>query len=299
MAKIKTRAEARLRRHRRVRKKISGTPEKPRLNVYRSLTGIYAQVIDDESGRTLASASTIDGELRKKMKGLSKTEQAALVGKAIAERALAVGIKQVVFDRGGIAISGACAPWPMALAKAACSSRNTRGAVMTNYQAEQEFDERVIEIRRVATVVKGGRRFSFRVTVVVGDNAGSVGVGTGKAGAVPDAIRKATKQARQNMRRITIYDTTIPYEVVGKVGGARVLLKPASRGTGVIAAGGVRAVLEAAGISDILTKSLGSNNDLNVVYATMAALEQLRSPQQVADERGIPLERVLPYWSRG
>ncbi len=170
---------------------------------------------------------------------------------------------------------------------------------MTNYQAEQEFDERVIEIRRVATVVKGGRRFSFRVTVVVGDNAGSVGVGTGKAGAVPDAIRKATKQARQNMRRITIYDTTIPYEVVGKVGGARVLLKPASRGTGVIAAGGVRAVLEAAGISDILTKSLGSNNDLNVVYATMAALEQLRSPQQVADERGIPLERVLPYWSRG
>ncbi len=101
MAKIKTRAEARLRRHRRVRKKISGTPEKPRLNVYRSLTGIYAQVIDDESGRTLASASTIDGELRKKMKGLSKTEQAALVGKAIAERALAVGIKQVVFDRGG------------------------------------------------------------------------------------------------------------------------------------------------------------------------------------------------------
>ncbi len=101
MAKIKTRAQARLRRHRRVRKKISGTPEKPRLNVYRSLTGIYAQVIDDESGRTLASASTIDGELRKEMKGLSKTEQAALVGKAIAERALAVGIKQVVFDRGG------------------------------------------------------------------------------------------------------------------------------------------------------------------------------------------------------
>ncbi len=170
---------------------------------------------------------------------------------------------------------------------------------MANFQAEQEFDERVIEIRRVATVVKGGRRFSFRVTVVVGDNAGSVGVGSGKANSVPDAIRKAVKQARQNMHRVAIFDTTIPYEVIGKVGGARVLLKPASRGTGVIAAGGVRAVLEAAGISDILTKSLGSNNDLNVVYAAMAALDQLRSPQQVADERGIPVERVLPFWNRG
>ena len=170
---------------------------------------------------------------------------------------------------------------------------------MANFQAEQEFDERVIEIRRVATVVKGGRRFSFRVTVVVGDNAGSVGVGSGKANSVPDAIRKAVKQARQNMHRVAIFDTSIPYEVIGKVGGARVLLKPASRGTGVIAAGGVRAVLEAAGISDILTKSLGSNNDLNVVYAAMAALDQLRSPQQVADERGIPVERVLPFWNRG
>ncbi|RME06337.1 MAG: 30S ribosomal protein S5 [Anaerolineae bacterium] len=170
---------------------------------------------------------------------------------------------------------------------------------MTNYPAEQEFDERVIEIRRVATVVKGGRRFSFRVTVVVGDNKGSVGVGTGKAGAVPDAIRKATKKARESMIRIPLFDSTIPFEVIGKIGGARVMLKPASPGTGVIAAGGVRAVLEAAGISDILTKSLGSNNDLNVVYATMEALKQLKSPQQVADERGVPLERVLPFWSRG
>ncbi len=170
---------------------------------------------------------------------------------------------------------------------------------MANYQAEKEFDERVIEIRRVATVVKGGRRFSFRVTTVMGDNAGSVGVGTGKANSVPDAIRKAMKQARQNMHRIAIFDTTIPYAVEGKVGGARVLLKPASPGTGVIAAGGVRAVLEAAGISNILTKSLGSDNDLNVVYATMAALDQLKSPHQVAEERGIPVERVLPYWDRG
>ncbi|MBC8496946.1 MAG: 30S ribosomal protein S5 [Anaerolineales bacterium] len=170
---------------------------------------------------------------------------------------------------------------------------------MANYQAEKEFDERVIEIRRVATVVKGGRRFSFRVTTVMGDNAGSVGVGTGKANSVPDAIRKAMKQARQNMHRVAVFDTTIPYAVEGKVGGARVLLKPASPGTGVIAGGGVRAVLEAAGISNILTKSLGSDNILNVVYAAMDALDQLKTPQQVADERGIPLERVLPFWDRG
>ena len=170
---------------------------------------------------------------------------------------------------------------------------------MANYQAEKEFDERVIEIRRVATVVKGGRRFSFRVTSVMGDNAGRVGVGTGKANSVPDAIRKAMKQARQNMHRVAVFNTTIPYAVEGKVGGARVLLKPASEGTGVIAAGGVRAVLEAAGISDILTKSLGSDNTLNVVYAAMDALDQLKTPQQVANERGIPVERVLPFWDRG
>lgn len=170
---------------------------------------------------------------------------------------------------------------------------------MANFQTEPEFDERVIEIRRVATVVKGGRRFSFRVTSVMGDNAGRVGVGTGKANSVPDAIRKAMKQARNNMHRIAIFDTTIPYAVEGKAGGARVLLKPASQGTGVIAAGGVRAVLEAAGLSNILTKSLGSDNTLNVVYATMDALDQLKTPQQVADERGIPLERVLPFWNRG
>jgi len=137
-------------------------------------------------------------------------------------------------------------------------------------QPEKEFDERVIEIRRVATVVKGGRRFSFRVT--------------------------AMKKARQNMHRVAAFKTTIPYEVMGKTGGARVMLKPASLGTGVIAGGGVRAVLEAAGISDILTKSLGSDNTLNVVQATMDALDQLKSPQQAAAERGLPVERVVPFW---
>jgi small subunit ribosomal protein S5 len=171
--------------------------------------------------------------------------------------------------------------------------------MMANYQDERELDERVVEIRRVATVVKGGRRFSFRVMVVVGDNGGSVGVGVGSANSVPDAIRKAIRKGRQNMHRVVIYDSTIPYQVIGEESGARVMLKPASPGTGVIAAGGVRAVLEATGISDILTKSLGSDNTLNVVYATMNALDQLKSPQQVAAERGVPVERVIPFWDRG
>jgi small subunit ribosomal protein S5 len=163
---------------------------------------------------------------------------------------------------------------------------------------EPEFDERVVEIARVAKVVKGGRRFSFRVTVVAGDNKGSVGVGIGKANAVPDAMRKASERARKNMHKVFLFGTTIPHEVIGRVSGARVLLKPASRGTGVIAGGGVRAVLESVGVSDILTKSLGSSNLLNVVFATMDALEQLKSPQEEAARRGKSPKDVMPFWER-
>jgi len=163
---------------------------------------------------------------------------------------------------------------------------------------EREYDERVIGIDRVAKVVKGGRRFSFRVTVVVGDNHGSVGVGVGKANAVPDAMRKASENARRNMRKVNLYGTTIPHEVIAKVGGSVVLLKPASPGTGVIAGGGVRAVVEAAGVSDILTKSLGGSNLLNVVYATVEALDQLKSPEGEAARRGKPIEGVTPFWDR-
>ena len=162
----------------------------------------------------------------------------------------------------------------------------------------QELDERVVDIARVATVVKGGRRFSFRVVVVVGDHRGKVGVGIGKANAVPDAIRKATDKAKSDMREISLYKTTIPHEVTGKVGGAVVLLKPASQGTGVIAGGGVRAVLEAAGISEILTKALGSNNLLNVVSATMQALNQLKSPEEEASRRGKSAQQLIPFWDR-
>ncbi|NLN69189.1 MAG: 30S ribosomal protein S5 [Chloroflexi bacterium] len=169
---------------------------------------------------------------------------------------------------------------------------------MSDYQTENMYDERVIDIARVAKVVKGGRRFSFRVVMVIGDNAGRVGMGVGKANAVPEAIRKASERARRDMRRINLNGTSISHEVLGKQSGAIVLLRPAGPGTGVIAGGGVRAVLEALGVHDILTKSLGSSNILNVVRATFNALDQLKSPEEQAAHRGIPLERTKPYWER-
>jgi small subunit ribosomal protein S5 len=162
-----------------------------------------------------------------------------------------------------------------------------------------ELDERVIDIARVAKVIKGGRRFAFRVTVAVGDNNGNVGIGTGKARAVPDAIRKASERARASMKPIPMVGRTIPHEVIGRCGGARVLIKPASPGTGVIAGGGVRAVLGAAGVQDVLTKSLGSANILNVVKATMDGLLQLRRVEDVARDRSVPEAKVLPFWRRG
>ncbi len=165
-------------------------------------------------------------------------------------------------------------------------------------EEREELDERVIDITRVAKVVKGGRTFGFRATAVVGDNKGTVGIGIGKARTVPDAIAKATQRARRDMRPIPLEGTTIPHEVIGRCGGARVLLKPASPGTGIIAGGGVRAVLAAAGVRDVLTKSMGSSTTVNVVQATMDALRQLRRVEDVAQERGKPVAEVMPIWRR-
>lgn len=165
-------------------------------------------------------------------------------------------------------------------------------------EQKDEFDERIIDIARVAKVVKGGRRFAFRVTVVVGDNRGKVGVGIGKARTVPDAIRKALEAARKEMVSVPIYGTTIPHEVIGRHGAARVMLKPASPGTGVIAGGGVRAVIESAGYRDILTKSLGSSNVLNVMMATMDGLDRLMDMRQIAIDRGKEPTAVMPFWGR-
>lgn len=165
-------------------------------------------------------------------------------------------------------------------------------------EEREELDERVLDIKRVAKVIKGGRRFAFRTVVVVGDNRGRVGVGVGKARGVPDAIRKGVERARRNMTQVAVVGSTIPHPVETKFSGAKVMLRPAAPGTGVIAGGAVRAVVEAAGIRDILTKSKGSANMLNVARATMDGLTQLKKVGELAEDRGKNPDELLPFWLR-
>ena len=161
------------------------------------------------------------------------------------------------------------------------------------------FEERVVHISRVSKVVKGGRRFNFRALVVVGDGKGQVGVGVGKAREVPNAIRKGVDRARRNLVTVPLYENrTLPHELFVKYGAAKVLLKPASAGTGVIAGGGVRAVVEAAGVKDILSKSLGSENVFNVVMATFKGMQEMVDPAVVAEARGKDVADLLPPWRK-
>ena len=163
---------------------------------------------------------------------------------------------------------------------------------MSNTEGENEIVDRLVNLNRVAKVVKGGRRFSFSALVVAGDSNGRVGAGLGKANEVPEAIRKGFEQAKKNLFEVPLVEGTIPHEVLGEYGAGEVFLKPAAEGTGVIAGGAVRAVLESAGVHNILTKCIGSTNPHNVVRATIDALRQLRSAEEVAGRRGLPVEEM-------
>ena len=271
-----------------MRGKIAGTAERPRLAVFRSNMGIYAQLIDDRRARRSPPRA---GSSCKRFKG-TKTDQAARSASCSPRREEG-GRRAVVFDRGGYLYHGRVKALADGAREGGLSFDSVEREVFAREET-RELKERVVEINRVAKVVKGGRRFSFTALVVIGDEVDRVGVGYGKAREVPLAISKAVDDAKKNMFTVPKHGTTITHEIIGRSDAARVLLRPASEGTGVIAGGGVRAVLELAGIRDILAKSLGTTNPINMLKATVNGLQNLRRPEDVARIRGQTIAEVLP-----
>ena len=277
MNKHKAKLEGLKRRQRRVRGKISGTAERPRLRVTRTNANIYAQIIDDSKGSslTLVSASTLEAEF--KGTHTSNKEAAEKVGQLVGKRAIEAGITKVAFDRGGRIYHGRV--------KALADGARAAGL---------EFEERVVYINRVSKTVKGGRRMSLVALVVVGDGKGNVGVGMGKSAEVPMAISKASLDAKKNMFHVPVTEEgTIPHEVIGHFGAGRIIIKPAVEGTGVIAGGAVRPLFELAGIKNVLSKSLGTDNGLNIIKAAVEGLKELSSPEDVAARRGLTVSEMF------
>ena len=273
MVSKKSRSEVRRKKHMKLRNRFSGTAERPRLAVFRSNNHMYAQIIDDTVGNTLVAASTLQKDVKAELEKTNNVEAAAYLGKVIAEKAKEKGITDVVLI-----------------------SREGRTQMRQERidASQMELLEKVVSIKRVTKVVKGGRNFRFTALVVVGDGNGHVGAGLGKAAEIPEAIRKGKEDAMKKMITVSLDENaSVIHDVIGKFGSASVLLKNAPDGTGVIAGGPARAVIEMAGIKNIRTKSLGSNNKQNVVLATIEGLKEIKAPEDVARLRGKSIEEIM------
>ncbi|MEY3882604.1 MAG: hypothetical protein RIQ94_3400 [Pseudomonadota bacterium] len=253
-------------------KKVGAT----RLSIHKTSQHIYAQVISEDGSTTLASASTVQPDIKLALKYTGNIQAAAIVGKHIAEKALAAGVTEVAFDRSGFKYHGRV----KALADAA------REAGLDGLQ------EKLVNVRRVAKVVKGGRVFGFTALTVVGDGEGRVGYGVSKAREVPIAIQKSLEQARKNMRKVSLKGDTLQYAIMNTTGAAKVYMQPASEGTGIIAGGAMRAVFEVVGVHNVLAKCIGTSNPINVVRATINGLTGMHNAGQIAAKRGLSVEQI-------